>query len=128
MIAPFYKQLSLKYPDAMFLKIDVDKCPGTAAANNVSAMPTFVFFRNRVELERIRGTDKNQLENKVKQYYTPAGSDSGSGEGAEGSGAASAGLEGGLVSSFELVFLKKRTFQRANNRMNFLIKRSIWRA
>ena len=95
MIAPFYKQLSLKYPDAMFLKIDVDKCPGTAAANNVSAMPTFVFFRTRVELERIRGADKGQLENKVKQYYTSAASDSA--EGGESAGAASAGLDGGLV-------------------------------
>ena len=95
MIAPFYKQLSLKYPDAMFLKIDVDKCPGTAAANNVSAMPTFVFFRNRVELERIRGADKNQLENKVKQYYTAA-SESGEGAG-EGAAGASSGLDGGLV-------------------------------
>lgn len=101
MIAPFYKQLSLKYPDAMFLKIDVDKCPGTAAANNVSAMPTFVFFRNRVELERIRGADKGTLESKVKQYYTAGagGSDSAEGGGAaggEGAGA-SAGLDGGLM-------------------------------
>jgi len=70
MIAPFYKQLSTKYPNAMFLKIDVDKCPGTAAANNVNAMPTFVFFRNQSELERLRGADKAQLENKIKQFYS----------------------------------------------------------
>lgn len=70
MIAPFFKQLSTRYPNAVFIKIDVDKCQGTAMANNVSAMPTFVFMRNRVEIDRIRGADKNSLENKVKQHYT----------------------------------------------------------
>jgi thioredoxin len=67
-IAPFYKQLATKNPNVMFLKVDVDKCPGTAAANNVSAMPTFIFFRNRSELERLRGADKSALESKVKQH------------------------------------------------------------
>lgn len=125
MIAPFYKQLSLKYPDAMFLKIDVDKCPGTAAANNVSAMPTFVFFRNRVELERIRGADKNQLENKVKQYYTAA-SDS-SAEGGEGAGAgASAGLDGGLVGVIQEPTRLEELISNSEHRSARF--RSIWQA
>ena len=81
MIAPFVKSLCVKYPTVMFMKVDVDKCPGTAAANNVSAMPTFIFFRGRVELERIRGADKTQLENKVKQHSSGG---SGSAEGGEG--------------------------------------------
>lgn len=76
MIAPFFKQLSSKYPNAVFLKVDVDKCPGTAAANEVSSMPTFIFFRARTVLDRIRGANKQGLEDKVKQYYaedsTPA--------------------------------------------------------
>ena len=67
MIAPFFKQLSVQYPAAMFIKVDVDKCPGTAAANNVSAMPTFIFFRNRAILDKIRGANKTDLENKIKQ-------------------------------------------------------------
>jgi thioredoxin len=67
-IAPFYHQLSVQHPDVLFLKCDVDKCSDTARECNVSAMPTFVFFKGNVELERIRGADKVQLENKVKQY------------------------------------------------------------
>lgn len=70
MIAPFFKQLASKYPNAVLMKVDVDKCPGTAAANNVSAMPTFILFKNRAEVIRIRGADKNQLENKIKEFYT----------------------------------------------------------
>jgi len=68
-IAPFFKQLSTQYPNAVFLKVDVDKCPGTAAANQVSSMPSFLFFRNSVVLDKIRGANKPELENKVKKYY-----------------------------------------------------------
>ena len=95
MIAPFYKQLSTKYPNAMFLKVDVDKCPGTAAANNVSAMPTFVFLRGRVEVDRARGADKTQLENKVKQHYAPGSG--GAEEGASAETTSSVGCEGDFV-------------------------------
>lgn len=69
MIAPFFKQLSTKYPNAVFLKVDVDKCPGTAAAYEVSSMPTFLFMRNRTILDRLRGANKTGLEDKVKQFY-----------------------------------------------------------
>ncbi|CAF0996877.1 unnamed protein product [Brachionus calyciflorus] len=79
MIAPFFKQLTTKYPNAVFLKVDVDKCPGTAAAHNVSAMPTFLLFKQRVELARIRGADKNQLENKIKEFYTESEGDNAAG-------------------------------------------------
>ncbi|RNA02775.1 thioredoxin 1, partial [Brachionus plicatilis] len=75
MIAPFFKQLTSKYPNAVFMKVDVDKCPGTAAANNVSAMPTFILFKQRAEIARVRGADKNQLENKIKEFYTESNVD-----------------------------------------------------
>ncbi len=42
MIAPIYKELSNIYDDVVFLKVDVDENPETAANYNVSAMPTFV--------------------------------------------------------------------------------------
>lgn len=48
MIAPVFEQLAGKYPRAVFLKVDVDKCQETAAAQGVSAMPTFIFYRNKV--------------------------------------------------------------------------------
>lgn len=98
MIAPFFKQLATKYPNAVFIKIDVDKCQGTAMANNVSAMPTFVFMRNRSELDRIRGADKVQLENKVKQYYSaPETAASGATAGEAGGASAAPALEGEFI-------------------------------
>lgn len=80
-IAPIFQQLSTKYVKAVFLKIDVDKCQETAAAQGVSAMPTFIFYRNRAKVDRLQGADPESLENKILQYYG-----SGDGEDAEAIG------------------------------------------
>lgn len=78
-IAPFFEELSTKYPNAVFLKVDVDECTETAGSNNVSAMPTFIFFRNKTKVDRMQGADTEQLENKVKQYYGDGGVEEDSG-------------------------------------------------
>ncbi|XP_008470376.1 thioredoxin-like protein 1 [Diaphorina citri] len=67
-IAPVFEQLSRKYPNAAFFKVDVDQNQDLAAAQGVSAMPTFIFFRNKVRgFHKI--PDPNTLEAKIKQYY-----------------------------------------------------------
>ncbi|CAH1957476.1 unnamed protein product [Acanthoscelides obtectus] len=67
-MAPLFQQLAAKYPKASFLKVDVDHCQDTAAAQGVSAMPTFIFYRNKVKIDRLQGADPNGLENKIKQH------------------------------------------------------------
>jgi hypothetical protein len=42
--------MSIKYPNAHFLKVDVDECPETTVAYNVHSMPTFIFLRNKIRL------------------------------------------------------------------------------
>jgi len=68
-IAPFFEELASRYPRAVFLKVDVDQCPETAAGNGVTAMPTFIFFRNRTKIDRMQGGNPQELEQKVKQHY-----------------------------------------------------------
>ncbi|XP_023024831.1 thioredoxin-like [Leptinotarsa decemlineata] len=68
-IAPIFNQLAAKYPRAVFLKVDVDQCQETAAAQGVSAMPTFIFYRNKIKIDRLQGSDPVGLENKIKQFY-----------------------------------------------------------
>lgn len=69
MIAPVFDEFSTKYPNAVFLKVDVDKCGDTAAAQGVSAMPTFNFYRNRVKIGQCQGANSNALESKIQQFY-----------------------------------------------------------
>jgi thioredoxin-like negative regulator of GroEL len=68
-MAPIFESLATKYPRAVFLKVDVDECQETAGSQGVSAMPTFIFYRNRVKLDRLQGADPNALEAKIQQYY-----------------------------------------------------------
>lgn len=72
-IAPFYEDLSNKFPLALFLKVDVDECPDTAASYNVTAMPTFIFFKNKSKVDKLQGADTTSLESKIKQHYGEAG-------------------------------------------------------
>jgi hypothetical protein len=40
----------------------------TAAREGVSAMPTFIFYRNKMKIDTMRGADPNALEEKIKQW------------------------------------------------------------
>ncbi|XP_050301226.1 thioredoxin-like protein 1 [Anthonomus grandis grandis] len=68
-MAPVFEQYAAKYPRAVFLKVDVDQCQDTAAAQGVSAMPTFIFYRNKTKVDRLQGADPVALESKIQQYY-----------------------------------------------------------
>lgn len=68
-IAPKFQELSMDYPKAVFLKVDVDQCTDTAQSNGITAMPTFIFFRNKVKVDRLSGADPGALEEKIKKWY-----------------------------------------------------------
>ncbi|XP_073843878.1 thioredoxin-like [Musca autumnalis] len=76
-IAPHFETLPNKYPKAIFLKVDVDKCQETAASQGVSAMPTFIFYRNRTKIDRIQGADINALEQKIQEHIGTGGDETG---------------------------------------------------
>eukprot|EP01035_Chromulina_nebulosa_P021027 gene21027-27250_t len=67
-IAPFIEQLSIKYPQVKFLKVDVDKNKDIAGVYQVSAMPTFIFLKNRQVIDQLKGADPHGLEAKVNQH------------------------------------------------------------
>jgi len=70
-IAPKVEEFAAKYQTTVFMKVDVDQCQQTAAANNVTAMPTFIFFRNGAKIDMVRGADVAQLEEKIKKWSDP---------------------------------------------------------
>ena len=65
-IKPVYEELSTKYGDVAFGKVDVDENSDAAVEFQISAVPTFVFFDGEEAVERFSGADPNKLESLVK--------------------------------------------------------------
>jgi len=68
-IHPVFLQLAHKFPEALFLGVDVDQCRDTAMSQGVSAMPTFIFYRNQKKLDSVRGANAAELEEKIRKHY-----------------------------------------------------------
>ncbi|KAM8960524.1 thioredoxin-like [Pelodytes ibericus] len=67
MIAPFYHSLSEKYPDVIFLKVDVDDAQDVASHCGIKCMPTFHFYRNEKLEKEFSGANKEGLEKTLKE-------------------------------------------------------------
>ncbi|VDN50807.1 unnamed protein product [Dracunculus medinensis] len=71
-IAPIYEQLSNKYINLLFAKLDVDKVKSVATQQGISAMPTFVVYINRSKVDVFRGGDVTALEAFIKKWSDSA--------------------------------------------------------
>ena len=67
MIAPKFQSLSDDNKHVSFYKIDIDKRPELASKYGVSAMPTFIAFKDGKQLKSFMGADSKQLESLVAQ-------------------------------------------------------------
>ncbi|GFP88462.1 tpr repeat-containing thioredoxin tdx [Phtheirospermum japonicum] len=67
-VAPAFSGLAEKYPNVVFLKVDIDEEPGAAFEYNVSSVPSFLFIKNGREVDNFVGVDTNLLEMKVAQH------------------------------------------------------------
>ncbi|KAJ8753773.1 hypothetical protein K2173_000027 [Erythroxylum novogranatense] len=65
MIAPFYKELSEKYPSLMFLMVDVDELTDLSTSWDIKATPTFFFIRDGQQLDKLVGANKPELQKKI---------------------------------------------------------------
>ncbi|KAI0660620.1 thioredoxin-like protein [Cubamyces menziesii] len=96
MIAPTYEALAKQYPNANFLKCDVDQAKDVAGRYRITAMPTFVFLKGSSEVERIRGANKPALEAAVRRLASGPSGGAFTGQGHTlGGGSSSTGSEGG---------------------------------
>ena len=68
MISPVFEAVAEEYPQATFLKVDVDDQPDVAAAARVAAMPTFQFFKKGELLDTIVGADPQKLSDLTKAH------------------------------------------------------------
>ena len=68
MIAPVFDELALATAEAgaVFCKVDVDKTPELADRYEVQGMPTFVFIKDGVVVERFAGASPQKLREVVE--------------------------------------------------------------
>ncbi|KAI1887911.1 hypothetical protein AGOR_G00195360 [Albula goreensis] len=64
-IAPFYKGLSDKFTDVVFLKVDVDDAQDVASFCDIKCMPTFHFYRNGKKVDEFSGSNQEKLQELV---------------------------------------------------------------
>jgi thioredoxin len=63
MIAPEYEKMSNEYDKVKFYKVDVDnpQTQATSADNAISSVPTFLFYKDGKQVQRLSGADRQGL-------------------------------------------------------------------
>ena len=69
-ISPYFQELSEKYGDIDFLKVDVDQIPQLADDYNVGTLPTFIIVSTKnVEVEeRLESSNESHLKKLCEKY------------------------------------------------------------
>ncbi|MED6110812.1 Thioredoxin-like protein cxxs1 [Stylosanthes scabra] len=65
---PFFEELALTYPDALFLTVDVDEVKEVAKRFDVKAMPTFVMIKDGAPLEKVVGANPEEIKKRIDTF------------------------------------------------------------
>jgi len=68
MIAPQIEEMSTSMTDVVFLKVDVDEAEDVAGNYNVTAMPTFMFFKKGEKVDELMGANADKLRELVNKH------------------------------------------------------------
>lgn len=66
-IAPIFDKIAAAVPEAQFARVDVDEAQDVAGKNEISAMPTILFFKNGKQSGKIVGADLQQLVKLIEE-------------------------------------------------------------
>lgn len=67
-IAPQLEKMNTEYENVNFYKVDVDESPEVAGYCGVSAMPTFIMFKDGKGLGKIVGADPRGLKQGIEDF------------------------------------------------------------
>ncbi|KAG6929708.1 thioredoxin [Chelydra serpentina] len=65
MIKPFFHSLCEKFPDVVFLEVDVDDAQDVASECAVQCMPTFHFYKQGKKVHEFSGANREKLEESI---------------------------------------------------------------
>mmetsp|Transcript_13733 Transcript_13733/g.29526 ORF Transcript_13733/g.29526 Transcript_13733/m.29526 type:complete len:112 (+) Transcript_13733:133-468(+) len=68
MIAPYFERLAEANPDIAFAKFDVDDASDIATLLSISAMPTFIYFKDGAEVHRTQGASKDGIIKAITEH------------------------------------------------------------
>ena len=68
MIAPIYQAMSEEHTDCNFYKVDVDESEEIAQACDISAMPTFQFFKGGKKVDDFCGASKDMILQRINKH------------------------------------------------------------
>ena len=68
MIGPIFEKMAGDYPDAVFVKVDVDEASDIAEHCDIRAMPTFQFFKGGKLVDEFSGASEAKLKEYVEKY------------------------------------------------------------
>jgi len=71
-IAPIFAEMAKKFPGAILMSADIQACPVAAQNNNITATPTFIFYRNKTKIDFFSGGDPEALEARIRKHYNDA--------------------------------------------------------
>lgn len=67
-ISPVLEKWSTEYKDVQFLKVDVDEANDIAREYGITAMPTFILFKDGEVLGKIVGANPNGIKKAIDEY------------------------------------------------------------
>ncbi|RLN53262.1 hypothetical protein BBJ29_004431 [Phytophthora kernoviae] len=67
-IAPFFKELSAKFPKAVFARVDVDELENVTEEFNVASLPSFKVFKGGKVVDELSGAIRSALESMVAKH------------------------------------------------------------
>lgn len=68
MIGPKFVAFEDQYPSICFIKVDVDEASDVAEEHGISAMPTFLVFKNGAKEDEMVGASEDKLKALLEKY------------------------------------------------------------
>ncbi len=68
MIGPVFAQLSTKYTNLQFIKVDVDELEDVSGEAGVTAMPSFFVYKEGKVVDQLVGASQEKLEALCAKY------------------------------------------------------------